>query len=166
MGSNGHTESRVEHIQCHTIALLRTRYGDQSLVAVVLRLIDFDHTATDLSNFINLLATLANNSADHVIGNENLLRKRATGHAMLHGWALRAAMRLGTNMRRHMLRGMGGTSIGCLLTSILHGHSGIGRSSVMRVVWRVSSRRHVVSPSILVAAIVLWSSIVTGSRLR
>jgi hypothetical protein len=78
-------------------------------------------------------------------------------------------MRLGANMRWHMLLGMRSTSsVGCLtMTSILlQGYGRVGGSSAVGVVWRVSSRWHMMSAAVLMAAVVFWSSVVARSRLR
>lgn len=68
------TKSRVQHVKCHPITLFGSGNSHKSLVAVILRFVDFNDTTTDLSNFIDLLAALADNGANHIIRNENLLR--------------------------------------------------------------------------------------------
>ena len=55
------------------ITLLCASDCDQSLVAVVLGLVDLDHTSAQLPNLIDLGASLADDGADHIIGDENLL---------------------------------------------------------------------------------------------
>jgi len=73
-------KSRVEHIECHLVALCRASDSDKSLVAVVLRFVDLDHTATKVSDLVDLGTTLANNGTDHVVGDEDLLCDRLTWH--------------------------------------------------------------------------------------
>ncbi len=67
------TESRVEHVKCHSVALLSACDGDEPFVAVVLRLVDLDNTTANLTDLVDLLTTLTNNSPDHVVGNKDLL---------------------------------------------------------------------------------------------
>src|SRR5271163_2522619 len=79
-----HTKSRVEHVQCHLVALLGSRDRHQPLIAVVLWLIDLDHTSTQMSNFVDLGASLANDRTDHIIRNENLLCEWLSGKRTTH----------------------------------------------------------------------------------
>jgi len=76
----GLTKSRVEHIECHLVALSRASNSDKSLVTVVLGFIDLDHAATEMSDLVDLGTTLANDGTDHVIRNEDLLGDRLTWH--------------------------------------------------------------------------------------
>lgn len=46
------------------VALLSSSDGYKALVAVVLRLIDFDNTSTELTNFVDFLTTLADDGTD------------------------------------------------------------------------------------------------------
>lgn len=83
-------ESAIKHIQGHLVALCSTRDRNQSLVAVVLRLIDLDNTATELSDLVDLRATLSNDSTNHIIWNEDLLSQRLAWNQALHwlsGWS-------------------------------------------------------------------------------
>ena len=68
------TKSRVEHVERHPVALLSARNRDETLVVVILRLVDLDDAAADLADLIDLLATLADNSPHHIIRDEDLLR--------------------------------------------------------------------------------------------
>ena len=68
------TESRIQHVQRHLVTLLGSRDGHQTLIAAFLRLVDLDHTATQVPNLINLGPTFPDDSTDHVVGNVNLLR--------------------------------------------------------------------------------------------
>jgi hypothetical protein len=52
---------------------LSTSNSDKTLVAVILGLVDFDHTTTKMSDFIDLGTTLTDDSADHVVRNVDLL---------------------------------------------------------------------------------------------
>jgi len=67
------TKSGVQHVQRHAIALLGARDGHEPLVAIVLRLVDLDHTAADLPDLVDLLAALADDGTDHVVRDEDLL---------------------------------------------------------------------------------------------
>lgn len=67
------TESRIEHIQRHLVALLCPRDRDKSFVAVILRFVDFDDTAAEVSDLVDLRTTLANDSSYHIIWYEDLL---------------------------------------------------------------------------------------------
>lgn len=66
-------ESCIEHVQSHLVTFLSSRNRHQPFVAVVLRLIDLDHTPAQMANLIDLGATLANDGPDHVIWNKDLL---------------------------------------------------------------------------------------------
>lgn len=91
----GLTKSRVEHIECHLIALGRASNSDKSLVTVVLRFVDLDDAATEMSDLIDFGTTLANNGTDHVVGDEDLLCDRLTWHG---AWHLRMSLALGTSL--------------------------------------------------------------------
>lgn len=73
LGVSELTKSRVEHVQRHAIALLGARDRHEPLIAIVLRFVDLDHTAADLPDLVDLLAALADNGADHVVRDEDLL---------------------------------------------------------------------------------------------
>lgn len=84
------SETRVQHVERHLVALLCSSDGDEALVVVVLRLVDLDDAARKLSNFVDLGTTLSNDGADHVVGNEDLLRNGLSWNHALHGllrWA-------------------------------------------------------------------------------
>lgn len=79
------TKSRIQHIQCHLIALLSPCNRHQPFVAAFLRLVDFDHTATEVSNLVDLRTTLANYGTNHVVGDVDLLGQWLTGHDSTNG---------------------------------------------------------------------------------
>lgn len=92
--------------------------GHKSLVAVVLRLVDFDYTAAELSDLVNLSAALTNDGADHVVRDENLLGQRLARDHTLHrlvwwagmavSWLVRihlGLMRAGSSVAASLLRG-------------------------------------------------------------
>lgn len=114
------TKSRVEHVKRHLIALRSTRNGDQSLVAVVLWLVDLDDTATKLAYLIDLRSTLADDRSNHVVRNEDLLRKRLAWNNALHRLVWWASMRCGTRpaMLSRLLRA-NATVASCRLASIM-----------------------------------------------
>jgi hypothetical protein len=67
------TESRIEHIQRHLVALLRSCNGYKSFVAVVLRLVDLDHTTAQMSDFIDLRTSFTNDGSYHIVRDKYLL---------------------------------------------------------------------------------------------
>lgn len=67
------TQSGVKHVECHLIALGSARNSHQSLVAVVLWLVDLDHTPTQLSDFVDLGSSFADDCPYHVVRDEDLL---------------------------------------------------------------------------------------------
>lgn len=67
------TKTRIEHEERHLVALLCTSDGNKTLVAVVLRLINLDDTSTELAYLVDLCTALSDDSADHVVGDEDLL---------------------------------------------------------------------------------------------
>lgn len=67
------TKSRIEQVQRHAVAFFRTSNCDEPLIRVVLGFVDLDHTTADLADLIDLRATLADDSADHVVGDVDLL---------------------------------------------------------------------------------------------
>ena len=74
------TESRIEHVKRHLVAFSCSCDRDQSFVAVVLRLVDFDDTATEMTNFIDFSTTLADDCSNHVVRDVDLLRNWLAGH--------------------------------------------------------------------------------------
>ena len=64
----------------------------KSLVAVVLRLVDFDYAAAELSDLVDLGAAFTNDGANHVVRDENLLGQRLAGDHTLHRLIWRAGM--------------------------------------------------------------------------
>ena len=75
------------------IALCGSSDSDQALVAVILGLVDLDDTAAKLSDLIDLGASLANDSSNHIIWNEDLLGQWLTRNNR-RGWATGAWLRL------------------------------------------------------------------------
>jgi len=72
--------------------------GDQSFVAVVLWLVDLDHTATELSDLVDLCTTLANDGSDHIVWDEDLLGQRLTRDDALHRLDWWTTVRLRTSV--------------------------------------------------------------------
>lgn len=87
------TKTRVEHEERHLIALLRSSNGNETLVAVVLRFVDLDDTSTELAYLVDLCTALSDDSADHVVGDKDLLSQRLAGHHALHGLLRRTGVR-------------------------------------------------------------------------
>lgn len=101
------TQPRVQHKQCHLVALLCTGDRDKTLVAVVLRLVDLDHTAAELADLVDLCTTLSDDCSDHVVRDENLLGQRLAGHGL--DWLLwwtrvaRSWLRSVSDVRRRLV---------------------------------------------------------------
>lgn len=74
------TKSRVKHIQCHLVTLLGTSNSDQTLVAILLRLVDLNDTPTEMPDLVDLGSSLADNRTNHIVGDVDLLSQWLTGH--------------------------------------------------------------------------------------
>lgn len=171
------TKSGIEHVERHPVAFLRACDGDEALVTIILRLVNLDHAATDLSDLVDLLTTLANDGTDHVVGDVNLLSQGGAWHPSSRHWlGVGSAMWLRTRMRTLLVRWHMGRrrSIGSSsLSTIVNGHGrvwlrGVGMGAVLRgAVWL---RRHRVSSRIWttpsVSAIILPVTVVAASGLR
>lgn len=72
-GGEFRTKSRIQHVESHLVALLCAGDSNQSLIAVILRLVDLDDTSTELSDLVDLSSTLTNDGTNHVVWNEDLL---------------------------------------------------------------------------------------------
>lgn len=167
------TESRVQHVQRHAVALLRASDSDQALVAVVLGLVDLDDAAADLPNLVDLLAALTDDSADHVVGNVDLLCKGSSRHASttVHGLRLRSTVPymgtgVRTSVRLHVgLRTIRASSLG----TIVHRYRRVRLSRMCgATIWRRIGLRHLLGTRIMarvVSAVVLASPIVATRRL-
>ena len=170
MGLAELTESRVEHIERHSIALFRARDGDQALIAVVLRLVDLNDTATDLTYLVDLLTTLTNDGTDHIVRNEDLLGQRCASHTTVHRRPVRRpSMMLGASgMGRLVRRHMGRRTVSAGLRSVVHGHvgAGLGSSSVRVVLVRVRLGRRLLRARIGASSVVLTLAEVATGRLR
>lgn len=168
------TKSRIQHVQCHSVALLGTRDCDQALIAVVLGFVDLNNTSADLSNLVDLLSTLANNGTDHVVGDVDLLGQWGTGHTgtTVHGLlTLRSSMGLRcchmtAMLRRHVRSGtiatggLGGVVQRSTGSRLRHG------AVVRRLLLRIGVGRQVVVGSrIRTSAVVLALSKVASGRL-
>ena len=164
------TESRVEHVECHSVALFRARDCDQALVAVVLGLVDLDDTTADLTDFVDLLTTLTNDGTDHIVGDEDLLSQRSASHATMHRWSVRRrSVMLGTGGVRRLVRWhMGRRTISTGLRSVVHGNvgAGLGSSSVRVVLVRVRLGGRLLGTRIGASSVVLTLTEVAASGLR
>jgi hypothetical protein len=80
----GRTKSGIEHIQSHLVALCGTSDSDQALVTTLLGLVDLDDTAAEVTYLVNFGSTLADDGANHVVGNVDLLGQWLTGHGSAH----------------------------------------------------------------------------------
>lgn len=160
------TKSRIKHVERHAIALFRARDCDQPFVTIVLWFVNLNHTATDLAYLVNLLSSLANDGADHVIGNVDLLSDGCSWDGTAHGLRLGSpAMRLRASMGRHVRLNVRCCSIGTSLLTILHGNRRIRLSGMMGVLLRIGRGGQVMSPAIVVSSVVLASAVMSRGRL-
>lgn len=172
------TKSRVEHVKRHSVTLLCARDRDQTLIAIVLRLVDLDNTTADLADLVDLLATLTNDGSDHIVRNEDLLSQWSTGHtsassassATMHRRSMRSSMVLGTRsmsrlVRRHVRCS---STIASGLGSIVHGDTGtgLGSSSVRMILLGIRVGRHLMRAGIRTPSVILTVAEVAAGRLR
>ena len=162
------TQTLVEKVERHAVALLCTGDSDKSLIAVVLRLVNLDHTARNLAYLIDLLSTLANDSANHVVGDVDLLSKGSTGN----GGAVRAGgmgTRAGVADMGRNVRSSGTITSGSVAT-IVHRDGRVGLGRMRSTIWRrVLARRHaVLGPGVgaAVTLVVIAVAKVAASGLR
>lgn len=171
LGSRGSvlrlTKSRVQHVKGHAVALFRSRNRHEPLVAIVLGLVNLNDAAAHLPYLIDLLSSLANDGADHVVGDVDLLRDGASWHAGMHGLALGSAVRLGAGMGSHMWLNVRSSCSVCrrLTCSVLHGNRWSTVRGTVGVWLGVGGRRHVMGSTLLVSAVVLCTSVMSRCRL-
>lgn len=108
------TKTRVQHEQSHLVAFLSTGDSDKTLVAVILRLVDLDNTTAELSDFVDLCSTLANNCANHIVGDENLLCQRLSRYHTLDRLLWRASV---AGSRLSSVGGVRTIRVGCVRSS-------------------------------------------------
>jgi hypothetical protein len=147
------TQSGVQHVERHLVALLGTSDGDQTLVVVVLRLVDLDDTATQLAYLVDLGAALSDDRAHHIVGNEDLLGDRL---ARERGTALHRLLGGG---RAWLSR----TSVAILLLWLLRASADVGSARGASTVAHLSLRMLHGRLTLLVRHGVLWSG--SASRL-
>lgn len=162
------TKSGVEHVESHLVALLGSSDGDQTLVAVILRFVDLDHTSTQVPDLVDLGTTLTNDGTDHVIGDVDLLGQWLAGDNPSHRCSGRSAMRL-SRLRSTVRRGLMRTSTGvrCAGRSIVKGRlcdRGWGGLAV-EVRDTISTGRCPVWLSV-VSLERVWMTVLSTSRLR
>lgn len=171
------TEARVEHIERHPVALLSASDCDETLVAVVLWFINLNHAATDLTDLVDLLAALADDRANHVIGNVDLLGERTRtprttrttgttgdGRAVGTGGAVGASRT--SWVRLHVWSGSSVPSSSVAAIGHLNGGIRVGlmRVAILR---RILLGRYVVATRIRTTAVVVLAvAVVARSRLR
>ena len=68
------TKPRVEHVQRHLVTFRGSSNSHEPLVAIILRLVNLNHAAAELPDFIDLGSTFPDNRPHHVIRDEYLLR--------------------------------------------------------------------------------------------
>jgi len=165
------TKSGIEHIESHPVAFLRSCDRHQTLVAVILGLVDLNDTARDLADFVDLLTTLTDDGANHIVRDKDLLRQRrarncTTRKRLSVGTGVRLGyMRTGMLLRLHV-RASAITSSS--RTTIVHGNSGIRlrrmRVAILRCIGLVGW--HVVRAWVRAAtAVIVSTAIVSTSGL-
>jgi len=92
---------RVQHVQRHLIAFLGSGDCDKTFVAVILGLIDLDNAAAQLTYFVNLGTSFADDRTNHIVGDINLLCQGLTRHDTLHRLGRGTWM---ANLRARMMR--------------------------------------------------------------
>ena len=169
-GNSMRTQPRIKHVQCHLVALLCAGNGYKPLIAVILRLVDLDHTTTELPNLVDLGSTFANDCSNHIIRNEDLLRKRLARYHALHRLGWWPCVALGRLMWC-MLHGLMRTS--CSIRRLLRRTAIVHRSLRLLLLWRLSMEiRDTIRVSrcaislIIVSFVVVRVAIVTTGRLR
>lgn len=149
------------------IALCGSSDSDQALVAVILGLVDLDDTAAKLSDLIDLGASLANDSSNHIIWNEDLLGQWLTRNNR-RGWATGAWLRLSKATMVWLLWLLGSDASitsNCGRSTIVHWYSWLGLWGLtMGSIWlAVAVARSRVSTAIVAA--VVGMSIISSGRL-
>lgn len=162
------TEPRVEHVERHLIALRGSRDSDQSLIAIILRFIYLDHAATELPDLVDLCATFPNDSADHVVGNEDLLSQRLTWYHALNGLRWWSSMAMGWLMGRVLWRLMRSSSCITLLrrTAIVYGRLRLLLGRLTMKIWHAIRIRRCTLRLVIVSSIVFWMTILASGGLR
>lgn len=112
------TKPRVEHVECHLVALLGTSDCDKTFIAIVLRLVDLDNGSRQLSDFVDLGASLADDGTHHVVGDEDLLGEGLAGKHVHPGGGLGTALRTALGHRGSSLTRLVRTSASILTTLI------------------------------------------------
>ncbi len=165
------TKPGIEHVERHLVTFLSTRDGHETLVAVVLRFVDLDDTATQCTDLINLRTALANDRANHIVRNEYLLGHGLPGYHSLHRLCgrTRVAGRLrgvmSTVWLRLMRAGAGVALPGRARSIVQRRLRMLLRSLTVQVRHAVRVRRSTVS-LIGVLPVIVWMTPLTTSSLR
>ena len=162
------TESRIKHVEGHLVTLLGSGDCYEALVAVILWFVNLNNTSAELSNFVDLGSSLANDCSNHVIGNEDLLRQRLTRYHTLHRlgwWPSMTLSRLMACVLHRLMR----TS--CSVTRLLRRTTVMHRSLRLLLRWLSMEVRDTVRISRCTISLVIMSlevigmAIVTAGRL-
>lgn len=160
------TKTRVEHVKRHPVALLCARDCDQPFVAVVLRLVDLNHTTADLAYFVDLLPALSDDGANHIVGDVDLLGQRRARHgSSVNGLSRVSAVRLrhgSTGVGLHRSSGAIAASLRC---TVVNRHGRVGLGCLVRVRLRAvrSSWQAVMLGASVVSAVVVITVTVVAS---
>ena len=149
------------------IALCRPSDCHQSFVAVVLGLVDFNDTATELANLVDLGAAFANDGSDHVVGNENLLRQRLARDHALH-WLGRGTgmtwVRRMADLWSRLMRSC--ARVARLLRRALEVDGSLWLLRLCRLTVIRNAVRRVSLPWIILSPVIVRMAIISSNRLR
>jgi hypothetical protein len=174
------TETRIEHEEGHLVALLSSSNGDETLVAVVLGFVDLNDTSTELAYLVDLRTALSDDSADHVVGDEDLLSQRLAGHHALHGLLRGACVsgrccsrsglsRVGRSVRSWSMRTCADVWLSGRCSGVVHGClrvHGCGCAAVRVLLLHTIASRGRAALSRRLATEVVWGTPLSTSRLR
>lgn len=170
LGFNLLTKTRVEHVKRHPVALLCARDCDQPFVAVVLRLVDLNHTTADLAYFVDLLPALSDDGSNHIVGDVDLLGQRRAWHgSSVNGLSWVSAVRLRHGSTCMGLHRSSGTIAASLRRTIVNGHGRVGLGCLVRVGLRAvrsSWQAVMLGASVVSAVVVIAVAVVASGWLR
>lgn len=167
-GTLSRTKSGIEHVKGHLVTLRSPCDSHQTLVAIILRLIDLDDTSTELPDFVDLRASFSDDCANHVIGYKDLLCERLTWHQSLDGLLGRTSMAMRGRMTAMRLRLVGSSSSITMLRRVCVVHRRLGlllRWLAMQIRYTIRVRRCSLW-LVVVSPIIIRVTVLTAGGLR